>query len=158
MFKGRPKCSERASNWIYLVRLMHGEIFESHFKAKIGHQKIQILARSSHTPILRVFFEFSNLSKTPQIIFFRSNLNAGRCISTRRTVLAWFRKNPTKKFFRPLLLVPRVKMGQKSKFLRFFRNHARIVLRVEIHRPAFKFDRKNYLWCFRQVGKLKKYT
>ena len=49
---------------------MHGEIFESHFKAKIGHQKIQILVRSSHTPILRVFFEFSNLSKTPQIIFF----------------------------------------------------------------------------------------
>jgi hypothetical protein len=49
---------------------MHGEIFESHIKAKIGHSKIQILALSSHTPILRVFFEFSNLFKTPQIIFF----------------------------------------------------------------------------------------
>ena len=83
----------RVSSWIYKVRLMHGKVFKSHFKAKIEYQKIQILARSSHTPILRVFFEFSNLSKTPQRIFFRSNLNDGRCISKQRTVLAWFRKN-----------------------------------------------------------------
>jgi hypothetical protein len=49
---------------------MHGKIFESHFGATIEQPKIQILVRSSHTPILRVFFEFSNLPKTPQIIFF----------------------------------------------------------------------------------------
>jgi hypothetical protein len=49
---------------------MHGEIFESHFESKLAFQKIQILVQSSHTPILRVFLEFSNLSKTLQIIFF----------------------------------------------------------------------------------------
>ena len=64
------KWSERASSWLYLMRLMRRKIFERHFKSKIGQPKIQILVRSSHTPILRVFFEFSNLSKTPQIIFF----------------------------------------------------------------------------------------
>ena len=38
-----------------LFRLMHGEIFESHFKAKIGHPKIQILVRSSHPDFTCIF-------------------------------------------------------------------------------------------------------
>ena len=64
---------ERAPSCIYLVRLMHGTVFKSYFESKFEEQKIQNHVRSSIPSILRVFFEFSNLSKTPKIIFFGQN-------------------------------------------------------------------------------------
>jgi hypothetical protein len=51
-------------------------------------------------------------------------------------------KKSEKKFFRPLLLFPRVKMAQKSKVLGFFRNYARNILHIGIHRPESNFGRK----------------
>ena len=52
----------------------------------------------------------------------------------------------------------RVKMAKKSKFLGFFRNHARNVLHIEIHLPEEILAEKNYLGRFREVRKFKKYT
>ena len=49
------------------------QVFKSHFYSKLVLQKIQNLVRSSIPSILRAFFEFSNLSKTPKIIFFGQN-------------------------------------------------------------------------------------
>ena len=40
------------------------------------------------------------------------------------------------------------KMAQKSKFLGFFRNHARNVLYIEIHLPERNFGRKKLFWVF----------
>jgi hypothetical protein len=45
-------------------------------------------------------------------------------------------------------VLPRVKMAKKSKFLGFFRNHARNVLHIEIHLPERNFGRKKLSWAF----------
>ena len=67
-----------------------------------------------------------------------------------------FKKIREKKFFLDLFLLPCVKMGQNLNFFRFFRNHTRTVLHVNIHRTALKFDRKKLSVVFQTGWKIQK--
>ena len=93
-------------------------------------QKFNTLSKTQK-PDFTLIFEFSNLSKTPQLIF-SAKISIGRCISISRTFLAWFKKIRETSIFELFLHVELVG-GIEKIFLVFDRNLVRNVLYIEIH-------------------------
>ena len=149
---------ERHLIWLYLVRLTHGKVFESHFESKLAFQKIQILVRSSHTPILRVFLEFSNLSKTLQIIFFGQILTLVNVYQHRQQFESDFEKIWEISIFDPFLHMVLGGGVKKIFFSDFFEITLELFSVLKYINQRSNLTEKNYLWCFRQVGNFKKYT
>src|SRR3569833_1919797 len=103
----------------YVVRLMHGKVFKSHFESIRRWLKIQNQVRSSIPLILRVFFEFSNLYKIPKIIFFGQNFFLADVFQYGEYFSRGFEKIQ-KIFFRSIISTTTCKNGSKIEVSRIF--------------------------------------
>src|SRR6185312_12912022 len=125
---------------------MHGKVFKSHFDSKFEEQKIRNHVRSSIPSILRVFFEFYNLSKTPKIIFFDQHFFRG------------FEKIRETSIFWTFLNASRRNEIEKKIFSDFFETMLEMFSILKYIFQKEILAEKNYFGCFREVIKFKKYT